>query len=244
MYKENVITRSAPFSLFVEEDYLSAGALCELKEWSRRRRQNQHFSHSERYDAAIYAIGDEDGPSLHKVLSESAFTKTLDRLRVTIVRKHPWRVDAALHVHSGPSRAGWVHSDLSPGWFRQAGNTEKVCFSQMDIYHMPERPDVDEELERFFRRVVCILFLSVEEMYPQGGCLGVYESARQPSAFPSFTISPKENRLVAFEVSPYSYHAFRGMKQGRRESLIFWLHDSVDSLALKGWDESDVTNWR
>lgn len=244
MSEKTVVKRSLPFPLFVQDDYLEAGALSAIRDWSHMRKTNEPFTQAADYDAAIYAVGFEDGQSLCDVFSDRALERTSDHLGVEINQRDPWRIDAALHVHSGPSKAGWVHSDLSPGWFREAERKANIGFSQMDIYHKPSRPNIDERLARFYRRIVCILFLTVEEINARDGCLGIYESARQPSAMPSLSIEPKENRLIAFEVCPYSYHAFRGMKQGRRESLIYWLHDSFSSLALKGWDESDVTNWR
>ena len=92
------------------------------------------------------------------------------------------------------------------------------------------------------RAIAILYYLNNPEWLPgDGGETGLYRAITDQVDQAVVSVPPINNTLVAFECSPYSFHAFRTNRQPRN-SLVMWLHREK-AEALAQWGEGSIVPW-
>jgi hypothetical protein len=68
---------------------------------------------------------------------------------------------------------------------------------------------------------------------PDGGETGLYGAAKPHDRTIASRVPPVDNTLLLFECSPHSYHRFLTNPGRRRNSIILWLHTTVDAAEAR-----------
>jgi len=127
------------------------------------------------------------------------------------------------HHHLPGSKTGFVHNDYNIICFK----TEPLP-NQINPWYFQcsfDRRSKDSDSEERIRAIAAIFYLGNPNWHSgDGGETGLYSSEHQLlKAF-----APKNNRLLAFEVSPYSFHGFLSNVRLERNSVIMWYHCHPD----------------
>jgi hypothetical protein len=142
-----------------------------------------------------------------------------------------------VHRHEPPSRDGWSHTDFaivsfpdSPPNFggQRLYSTSSGCNYSDDSKHR------QPESLKTARSVACLYFTANEPWSPgMGGETGIYlpDGTTLVAAVP-----PKNNLLLAFEISPLSFHGYRGSATMQRNSFIWWYHSAPGYLLARHAD--------
>lgn len=152
-------------------------------------------------------------------------------------------VDGGLHHHEPGTADGWLHTDLSPGWFAGAVGKEEVQLSDGRrceyVSGRATSPGVIP-VERV-RGAAMILYLANGPWAPaDGGETGLYET---PDGAGGAFVAPADNSMLLFECTPFSYHAFRRNRRKARNSLVLWIHRSRED-AVARFGEASIVPWR
>ena len=121
----------------------------------------------------------------------------------------------AFHFHPPHDKTGWVHSDYSNKKF-----SSKNVIWNGTIPHKRYK-DVSQVDTISKRAIALIYYFSNDLDTKDGGGTGLYAGLKDTS--PTIVVEPKNNRLLAFSVSPRSYHAFQKNLKDRR-SMVQWFH--------------------
>jgi len=141
-----------------------------------------------------------------------------------------------LHRHRENSENGWIHNDYDPANFKykpiknglnpwyhnspyrkilnedESNNYIENVRSIALIYHLNEKPDWKEE---------------------HGGTTGLYKRSSDDIDNPIVSIAPIANRLVGYEVTPWSWHSFRSNNKNERVNLMHWFHSPKGLAEIK-----------
>jgi hypothetical protein len=153
-------------------------------------------------------------------------------------------VIATLHHHAAGSRSGTPHNDLNPGWFPAA----PVLGSDEVRVHDPARCNyrtghsLTGQPTRERVRGVTVLYYLATPTDVRGGGTGLYRSARQEVERPDVVVAPRNNSLMAFECTPYSFHSFIANHGRPRNCLAMWLHRSLDDVVGR-WGRASIVEW-
>lgn len=153
-------------------------------------------------------------------------------------------INAGIHHHQIGSADGWIHNDLNPVWFPVAG-TGKVQHPAHAICAYKDgagslRP---EEKVEVVRAVVMIYYLCNDGWQDGfGGETGFYKTRKANVKQPVVKIPPLNNSLIMYECTPYSYHSFIANNTQERNSVIMWVHRSMND-ALMRWPENRLEEW-
>jgi len=156
-------------------------------------------------------------------------------------------VSGALHHHAVASRDGFVHNDLNPGWFVDADPDGDIVIPRGDLcaYRNGSMPGGANVTPRETVRAVVILFYLNNAAWRvgDGGETGLYRAARDAVGHSVIAVPPLNNSLVAFEVTPASFHAFRKNHRHARNSVIVWLHREKSEVVSR-WGHSAIVRWQ
>ena len=155
-------------------------------------------------------------------------------------------IRGSFHHHRPGSANGSVHNDFNPGWFAapQDGQGVNVADHNLCSYYngKPVRQGVSTR-ERV-RAVAVIYYLNNPSWNPaDGGETGLYRMSSDPVDQPAIAIPPRNNSMLQFECTPYSFHSFLANRRQPRNSLIMWLHRPKDD-AVRRWGEQAIAYWR
>jgi LPS sulfotransferase NodH len=154
-------------------------------------------------------------------------------------------VNVSIHHHAVGSTSGSPHNDLNPGWFAVDGDPlgTGVTVSDPEVceYRSGRTPDGRPSVERV-RAVACIFHFGNSDGTPVGGSTGFYRSPTDPVERPLVDVPPRNNSLVAFECTPFSYHAFVSNRTHERNSLVMWIHRSKED-AVARFGEASIVGW-
>jgi hypothetical protein len=153
-------------------------------------------------------------------------------------------VQVALHHHLPDSTSGWIHTDLSPGWFVDRMPENGVNLADPACHYKTGRTkDPSLRVRRTVRAVALIYFVANPDWQPaHGGETGLYRAQRDPVASPAARVPPRDNSFVLFECTPFSFHSFLTNRQPRN-SLVMWLHRPHDEVVTR-WGEKSIAPWR
>lgn len=153
-------------------------------------------------------------------------------------------VIATLHHHAPGSASGSMHNDLNPGWFpkRDGSSDHEVSVHDPAVndYRTGVSPGGVPTIER--TRAISLLYYLDTPEEVQGGGTGFYCDRRQAVNLPDVLVPPRNNSLVAFECTPFSFHTFISNVGRERNCLAMWLHrDRSDTVAL--WGAGSIVGW-
>lgn len=165
------------------------------------------------YDGYVYVPSPADGSAL-----ELFYSLEWNLLFSRLFRQPTdWATSLAFHHHPPGNRTGFVHNDYSLKHFSIA-NT----LSNGMVYREIPHPRAGDPRVFGTMRTIAILFYignaSVTE--EEGGGTGLYgERGMEPVK----VVAPRANRLLAFQISPKSFHAFQ-TNRTNRNSIAQWFH--------------------
>jgi hypothetical protein len=145
-------------------------------------------------------------------------------------------VNAALHHHPPGSAHGRVHRDLNIGWFSDQPRADGV--NPMDLrrcsYTNGRQFAPDAQPRQTVRAATMIYFLANSTWRSgDGGETGLYRCGSDAVTSPAAAIAPVNNSLLVFENGPRSYHSFMRNLHRPRNSIILWLHRSVEQTSQR-----------
>jgi hypothetical protein len=92
------------------------------------------------------------------------------------------------------------------------------------------------------RAASVIFYLNNPKWKPgDGGGTGLYRHWSDPVMFPAAVAPPLNNSFLAFECSPYSYHAFLANRQ-RRDSIIVFLYRELEDF-VQQWGVEGLSQY-
>ena len=153
-------------------------------------------------------------------------------------------VSGGLHHHAPGSARGAIHTDLNPAWFVEYESPDgMVVVDHRAVRYVtgePRRPGA--RAVPFVRAIAVLFYLANPPWRPgDGGETGLYDSSDADLARPVATVPPHSNSMVAFEVTPQSYHAFLTNHRTPRNCVAMWLH-RPRAAVLEQWGEGVIEN--
>lgn len=126
-----------------------------------------------------------------------------------------WCTSFAYHFHSSGDRTGFVHHDYASKLFAVTDRLDNGV-----IYR--DRGVSSQIKLNSQRRIIALLYYLGNEEWQEGdgGETGLYRSKVESAAK---LVAPKNNRLLAFQISPDSLHAFQQNFKAR-SSIVQWFH--------------------
>jgi hypothetical protein len=125
----------------------------------------------------------------------------------------------AYHHHPTGNKTGFVHHDYSTKWF-----SHDDALPNGVIFRSHDKERLRGEEPRAFpqvRTIALIYYLDDATWHSgDGGETGLYQSKVQS---PIKLVAPLNNRLLAFQISPKSFHAFQENFKPR-SSIVQWFH--------------------
>jgi hypothetical protein len=180
------------------------------------------------YDALMLAMDQQLAPSFAPFFSSDWLTN----LQHFFGLPEMGQVDGGLHSSPKGSRTGWIHTDLCSGWFHEEKPPDgSILFpAHMHCEYFTGRPKVESARPmEYIRAATLIYYLCNDGWQPgDGGETALYPSARPVSQSAVHLVPPLNNSLLLFECSPHSYHRFVANPGRPRNSLILWLHCTVE----------------
>jgi len=137
-------------------------------------------------------------------------------------------VVAEFHHHQVGSTNGFVHNDYNICCFKEdyLSNGINPWYYQCS-FDPKSIKEHDEEVQKRMRSIAIIFYLNNEPWQKgNGGETGLYTKNETFSLVKA--IPPKSNSILAFEISPTSYHGFIENAVLERNSIIMWLHSDKD----------------
>lgn len=189
------------------------------------------------YDADIVAINHVRADAFAPFFSPS-WIDTLYRL---MAYPNRGRVDGGLHSSAPGSRTGWIHTDFCSGWFDEPGDVITTPF-------FPDRAVCDYFTGRAKRpsarpteyvRVATLIFYLCNDGWHSGdgGETALYSSGQAGPRTTVELVPPLNNSLLLFPCSPHSYHHFVTNPRLTRNSIILWIHATVEDVVAE-WGHS------
>jgi hypothetical protein len=179
------------------------------------------------YDALILAINTQISRGFASVFSREWICHLAQLLGLPVTL----RVDGALHHIPQGSRSGWLHTDLCSAWFDATAAVEgDLIFADGSRcnYFTGARRTATAEPEEYVRVATMIYYLNNDHWrHGDGGETGLYSTSRS-NLGPTNLIAPENNSLILFECSPHSFHRRLGNPGSSRNSIILWLHATVE----------------
>lgn len=150
-------------------------------------------------------------------------------------------VNAGIHHHRRGSESGFIHNDLNPAYFDADPQPEQVVLPMQAgasyMYGSGGRPGV--RVRRVVRCTAMIYYAANPSWHlGDGGETGLYSGPE--SYFPAARIPPVNNSMLIFNCSPSSYHAFLTNRREARNSIVLWLHASVEHMAARHSEQAFV----
>jgi hypothetical protein len=148
------------------------------------------------------------------------------------------QIDGALHHIPRNSRSGWVHNDFCSAWFDGAPTGELIFpdRSKCDYFSGAVKDPTARPVE-YVRAATMIFYLSNGGWKTgDGGETGLYPASRADLGEVS-AVPPFNNSLLLFECSPHSWHRLLANPGSPRNSIILWLHSTVED-AQSRWGQA------
>lgn len=128
-------------------------------------------------------------------------------------------VSTTIHYHDHENKNGWAHNDYQKVYF----NKENILSNGM-IYQKDTKGSLSEAT---MRAIAVIYYFDNDDWSPgDGGETALY---KDPSLSEVVKIAPLSNSMLAFEISPASYHAFLGNKKPRN-AIVQWFHGDIEDF--------------
>ncbi len=154
-------------------------------------------------------------------------------------------VTCVLHHHATGSASGRVHNDLNPSWFAVYDSDTGIRLQRPDLVALTtgERLQPGIPTVELIRAATMLFYLRNPEWHDgDGGETGLYDASSDPVDDPLLAVPPRNNSLIAFPCTPYSYHSFLGNRRSPRNCLIMWLHQERATVAAR-WGLEAIVPW-
>lgn len=187
----------------------------------------------EGYDAQMVAV-DQQLASRFVPLFERRWTRFLASLLGLPALA---QVDGGLHHIPVNSRSGWIHNDFCSAWFDDGVGGDIVFPDRKKCdYFTGVTKSADARPREYIRAATMIFYLHNDGWRKgSGGETALYPASRHDLGTMS-AVAPLSNSLLLFECSPHSYHRLITNPGCPRNSVILWLHDSVESAHSRWGD--------
>lgn len=191
------------------------------------------------YDARMLSITSESCGNFFPFFSR----EWIEGLYESLGLPFSTRISGALHSSPAKSRTGWIHHDFCSGWFDEslpAGG--ELFFPRHDrCEYFSGTPKVAGAKPQEYVRAATMIFYLCNDGWKEGdgGETGLYGASRATPHTVSASVPPVNNSLFVFECSPHSYHRFLTNPGRARNSIILWLHCSVED-AVKRWGNTVI----
>lgn len=142
-------------------------------------------------------------------------------------------VHGSFHHHKEESLSGHVHSDYALVNFLKSQMLNGLHpFTALGgtLMSRGQRVNVPNVVQVARSVALIYYFGNPEWRAGDGGETGLWE---QNSGQPKIKVEPIDNRLLVFEVSPKSYHAFISNRRGERNTIILWYHSDPKWMESK-----------
>lgn len=184
----------------------------------------KRFSTLGKYDAFSWALPPDERNPLFFFYSKELRDYFANLFQIECTND----VSAGMHHHEIQSKSGWVHNDYTAVSFKN-----KVT-DEMNPWYMdcPHQTDVPLPGAHIGVRAIAILYYFTDKVWQEGdgGETGLYLNENTSSLIKK--VAPINNRLLAFEVNPKSFHAFLSNLKYERNSIVMWFHQKP-SLSIE-----------
>jgi 2OG-Fe(II) oxygenase superfamily len=197
-------------------------------------------SKASNYDALIVGMNKRLSARF-KPFFETTWIKTLSQL---LGMPFLARIDGALHAHPINSKTGWVHTDFCSAWFDESAKRpegELLFPDRSRCEYFTGKTRASGVIPKEYARVASMIYFLCNDGWQEGegGETGLYGAAH-PGPYRQVGMAPPvNNSLLLFECSPHSFHSFITNRVRARNSLILFLHSTVE-FAESRWGASSL----
>ena len=177
---------------------------------------------SERYSAYVHTIG----PSLPAPYAEFAGEAFWKRMQGLFSLKLTRDLFMVLHHHPPQAPEAYVHADFEQVNFQS--NAEERFVNLGGNFPYQAAPIRDAKHYQVTRSIALIYFLDDDEWQEGDGGETRFHDPRTRQVIGK--VEPRNNRLLAFEITPRSMHSFAGRNRRVRNSVAMWLHSSTAEM--------------
>jgi 2-oxoglutarate-Fe(II)-dependent oxygenase superfamily protein len=153
-------------------------------------------------------------------------------------------INVGLHHHAVGSANGSIHSDFNSVWY-PTDLPGRIKFPRHLIcsYKKGEGSLPAENKVQVVRAVAMLFYIANDHWVPgAGGETGLFDSRGASHTNPVAKVRPINNSILIFECIPNSFHAFLHNATQPRNSVIMWIHRSLDEVRQR-WGESEIEQW-
>lgn len=208
----------------------------ELSRGLKEEDNQNFFSRHHTYDAYIYTPNPRKKTTCNAFFQSAAWPALLSQVFHLSFSNDTMTV---FHHHTIGSKDGWIHHDfvscqfiddpiengLNP-WFHQ-------CAYAGDN-------DIDPRIKQRIRSIGIVFYLNNKDHWSKndGGETNLYDTDKKLVT----AVAPINNRLLAFEISPISFHAFAHNRTFARNTISQWMHEDPGTI-LQRHDKKQLTTW-
>jgi len=144
----------------------------------------------------------------------------------------------ALHHHAIGSADGWGHNDYNLCSFvdEPFSNGINTWYYQCKYEDSIEGEQLNTK--KVMRAITLIYYINNDCEGKFGGGTALYDTKDNVVT----VVEPKNNRLMAFEVSPYSYHGFLSNTKFPRNSITQWFHQEPEMM-FNRFNDPNYASW-
>lgn len=186
------------------------------------------------YDALIYGMKPEDCTTGFDFFISKRWYNIIKSIFNLELNQH---IAYTLHYHKGspenPSKDGWPHTDLNI--VSVIDSPDKNLKLTGDCNYADNTFDQQPHTKKCIRSIAVLYYCNNKAPLEKGdgGGTSLFENYNKNSFIKE--IEPINNRLFAFEISPKSYHAFKGAKFDR-SAIVQWFHSSPSYILKRNID--------
>lgn len=179
-----------------------------------------------KYDARMLGMTEDLSPSFDPFFSSAWLQMIAGLVGLPLLR----RIDGGLHSSPVASKDGWIHTDLCSGWFDESSAELGIFPDRRKCDYFTGKPKTRDANPVEYVRAATMIYYLCNEGWQEGdgGETGLYGSSRMGSQTPVSFVPPIDNSALVFECSPHSYHRFIANPGRARNSIILWLHVTVE----------------
>ena len=135
---------------------------------------------------------------------------------------------AEIQHHNIGSPNGWVHNDFDAAHFVNNPLDNGINVWYHNCPYRQNKPNYD--LITNVRSIVLMYHLNDKPNWREGdgGETAFYSNYTKDVEDHFLKINPVQNRLVVYEINPFSYHSFKSNIKHERTTFIQWYHSSME----------------
>lgn len=196
-----------------------------------------HFGWYDAYACGLQGISPDNALAIF--VSRAFHDFVADRMEVPALGY----VNAGIHSHRRGSESGFIHNDLNPVYFDAEPRPDAVVLPTQagGSYMHGSGAHPGARVRRVVRCTTMIYYTGNPNWHlGDGGETGLYSSGDTDLNDPDTRIPPLNNSMLIFNCSSSSYHAFLCNRQAERNSIVMWLHASVEHMSARHGEQALV----